>query len=218
MNIIVVGCGRVGAELAYGLYRREHHVTVIDEEPSAFENLPSDFRGRTVEGEVLAPDVLHRAGIETAQGLATVTSSDSLNAVVAHLARTVYKVPNTVVRLYDPRQRPLIESFGLQIVSPSTWGAQRIEEILIGVTNQPVFSAGNGEVQIFQIAVPQSWNDRRAVEMNTEGQRVVVAVTRSGRAFVPTHDSRLQTDDIVHVSATATGMVALHEQLGLTEG
>src|SRR5450759_2742546 len=88
MNIIVVGCGRVGAELAYGLYRREHHVTVIDEEPSAFENLPSDFRGRTVEGEVLAPDVLHRAGIETAQGLATVTSSDSLNAVVAHLART----------------------------------------------------------------------------------------------------------------------------------
>jgi trk system potassium uptake protein TrkA len=218
MNIIVVGCGRVGAELAYGLYRREHHVTVIDEEPSAFENLPSDFRGRTVEGEVLAPDVLHRAGIETAQGLATVTSSDSLNAVVAHLARTVYKVPNTVVRLYDPRQRPLIESFGLQIVSPSTWGAQRIEEILIGVTNQPVFSAGNGEVQIFQIAVPQSWNDRRAVEMNSEGQRVVVAVTRSGRAFVPTHDSRLQTDDIVHVSATATGMVALHEQLGLTEG
>ena len=38
MNIIVVGCGRVGAELAYGLYRREHHVTVIDEEPNAFEN------------------------------------------------------------------------------------------------------------------------------------------------------------------------------------
>jgi trk system potassium uptake protein len=219
MNIIVVGCGRVGAELAYGLYRREHHVTVIDEEPSAFENLPSDFRGRTVEGEVLAPDVLHRGGIETAQGLAAVTSSDSLNAVVAHLARAVYKVPNTAVRLYDPRQRPLIESFGLQIVSPSTWGAQRIEEILIGVTNQPVFSAGNGEVQIFQIAVPQSWNDRRAVEMNTEGQRVVVAVTRGGRAFVPTHESRLQTDDIVHVSATATGMVALHEQLelGLTE-
>jgi trk system potassium uptake protein TrkA len=218
MNIIVVGCGRVGAELAYGLYRHEHHVTVIDEEPSAFENLPSDFRGRTVEGEVLAPDVLHRAGIETAQGMAAVTSSDSLNAVVAHLARTVYKVPNTVVRLYDPRQRPLIESFALQIVSPSTWGAQRIEEILIGVTNEPVYSAGNGEVQVFQIAVPQSWNDRRAVEMNTEGQRVVVAVTRSGRAFVPTHESRLQTDDIVYVSAIATGIVALHEQMGLTEG
>ena len=37
----------------------------------------------------------------------------------------------------------------------------------------------------------------------------------AGRAFLPTQDSRLQTDDIVHVSATATGMVALHEQLGL---
>ncbi len=215
MNIIVVGCGRVGAELAYGLYRREHHVTVIDEEPNAFENLPPDFRGRTVEGEVLAPDVLHRAGIETAQGLAAVTSSDSLNAVVAHLARSVYRVPNVVVRLYNPRQRPLVESFGLQIVSPSTWGAQRIEEILTGVTSEPVFSAGNGEVQIFQMVVPQSWNERPAVEINKEGHRLVVAITRGGRAFVPTRDSRLQTDDIVHVSATETGMLALHEQLGI---
>lgn len=215
MNIIVVGCGRVGAELAYGLYRHDHHVTVIDEDPAAFENLPSDFRGRTVEGEVLAPDVLHRAGIEVAQGLAAVTSSDSLNAVVAHLAHAVYNVPNAVVRLYNPRQRPLIEFFGLQIVSPSTWGAQRIEEILIGVTNEPVCSAGNGEVQVFQITVPQSWNDRLAAELNAEGQRVVASVSRGGKAFVPTHDSRLQTDDIVQVSATATGMVALQEQLGL---
>ena len=48
MNVIVVGCGRVGSELAYRLHQRGHQVTVIDQEASAFNNLPPDFRGRKV--------------------------------------------------------------------------------------------------------------------------------------------------------------------------
>ena len=63
MNVIVVGCGRVGSELAYGLYKRGHKVTVVDTDADAFANLPADFRGRTVEGDVLTPDILQRAGI-----------------------------------------------------------------------------------------------------------------------------------------------------------
>ena len=217
MEIIVVGCGRVGAELAYGLYQRQHLVTVIDEEASAFETLPPDFRGKTVEGEVLAPDVLHRAGIETAQGLAAVTSSDSLNAVVAHLARSIYHIPNVVVRAYDPSQRPLLESFGLQFVSPSTWGAQRIEELLTGVTTEAILSAGNGEVEIYQYVVPAALSGRRADELNVEGERMVVALARAGKASLPGHTSRLAEGDVVFISATATGMASLHSQLKRVE-
>jgi trk system potassium uptake protein len=50
MNMIVIGCGRVGAELAYRLYKKGHRVTVIDKVDSAFANLPPDFRGRTWKG------------------------------------------------------------------------------------------------------------------------------------------------------------------------
>src|SRR5512142_1445210 len=130
MRVIVVGCGRIGSELAYRLYRKGHEVAVIDSVGAAFNNLHPDFRGRTVEGEALGQDVLHRAGIEHADGLAAVTSIDSLNAVVAHVARTVYDVPHVVVRNFDPDWRPLHESFGLQIISSTSWGAQRIEELL----------------------------------------------------------------------------------------
>jgi trk system potassium uptake protein TrkA len=97
MKIIVVGCGRVGSELAYRLNLKGHNVTVIDQVDAAFDNLPPDFRGRTVEGEVLNQDVLRRAGIEHADGVATVTNSDALNAVVAHVARTVYEVDRVAV-------------------------------------------------------------------------------------------------------------------------
>jgi trk system potassium uptake protein len=130
MNIIIIGCGRVGAEVAYGLYRKGHKVTVIDQASSAFRNLPEDFRGLTMRGDVLMQDVLLRAGIETAHALAAVTPSDSVNTVLGHIAQVVFKVPNVVVRNYDPRKRPLHEAFGLQVISPVSMGSQRIEEIL----------------------------------------------------------------------------------------
>jgi len=100
--IIVVGCGRVGAELAFRLYQRGHQVAVIDQVGSSFANLDPDYRGRTIEGEVLSQDVLTRAGIEEADGLTAVTNSDSVNAVVGHIAREVYSVATVVVRNYDP--------------------------------------------------------------------------------------------------------------------
>lgn len=130
MNIIVVGCGRVGAEVAYGLFRKGHKVTVIDQDTSAFRNLPEDFRGLTMRGDVLTQDVLMRAGIERAQALAAVTPSDSVNTVLGHIAHVVFKVPNVVVRNYDPRKRALHDAFGLQVISPVTMGAERIEDIL----------------------------------------------------------------------------------------
>ena len=96
MNFIVVGCGRVGAELAFRLYRNGHQVVVVDSSRDAFNRLHPDFRGRTLEGEGLAENVLERAGIHEADGLAAVTNSDTLNAVVAHTARTIYEVPIVV--------------------------------------------------------------------------------------------------------------------------
>ena len=160
MFIIVVGCGRVGAELAFRLYQRGHQVAVIDQVGTSFVNLDPEYRGRTIEGEVLSQDVLTRAGIEEAEGLTAVTNSDSVNAVVGHIAREVYKVPNVVVRNYNPRWLPMHEAFGEQVVSSTAWGAQRIEELLYQPLGRAVFSAGNGEVEIYELVVPEAWNGR----------------------------------------------------------
>lgn len=217
MNVIVVGCGRVGSALAYQLYKKGHQVTVVDRETSSFNNLPPDFSGRMEEGDVLSRDVLHRAGIEQADALATVTSSDSINAVVAHVARTVYDVPNVVVRNYDARWRPLQEAFGLQVVSPASWGAQRMEELLFGapLQVQAVFSAGNAEVEIYELAVPEKWHGRSLQELLPEGQCLTVALTRAGRAMLPSCDLRLEVGDVIYLSATLGGIEALRRRLAL---
>ena len=125
MNFIVLGCGRVGAELAYHLYKSGHQIVVVDVNKQAFNRLHPDFRGRTLEGEGLAENVLERAGAREADGLAAVTNSDALNAVVAHTAREFYDVPVVVARNYDPTLRKLIEAFDLQTVGSTIWAEKR---------------------------------------------------------------------------------------------
>lgn len=217
MNVIVAGCGRVGSGLAYQLYKKGHQVTVVDQVASAFDNLPSDFHGRVEEGDVLSRDVLHRAGIEQADGLAAVTNSDSVNAVVAHVAHTVYHVPNVVARNYNPRWRPLHEAFGLQVISSASWGAQRIEELLLSASIRTVFSAGNAEVEIYELVVPEAWYGRSLQELLPEGQCVAVALTRAGRAMLPSYESRLEAGDVIYLSATLEGIETLHHWLNSSQ-
>lgn len=212
MNMIVIGCGRVGAELAQRLSEKGHRVTVVDNVPASFYNLPLDFRGRTVEGEALNQDVLRRAGIDQADGLAVVTSSDSTNAVVAHIARVHYGIPNVIVRNYNPGYRGLYEAFGLQVVSSSSWGAQRIEELLYHQEMRTVFSAGNGEVEVYEFNVPAAWEGRKLGDLMSGDGCAPTALTRAGRAMLPDCDTVLQPGDVVLVSATFDGIQALRSR------
>ena len=213
MNIIVVGCGRVGAELAYRLFQKGHKVTVIDQTAAAFTNLPNDFIGLTIEGEATNQNVLHRAGIESANGLAAVTKSDPLNAVVAHIARTTFGINNVVVRNYDPKLRGLLELFNLQLVGSSSWGAQRLEELIAHVELRAVFSAGNGEVEIYEFSVPFTWDGHKLGELLPEANCAPVSLTRAGSAVLPTLDTELKSNDIILVSATFDGIEAVRKQL-----
>lgn len=214
MNFIVVGCGRVGAELAYHLFKGGHQVVVVDSRKEAFNRLHPDFRGRTLEGEGLAESVLERAGIREAQGLAAVTNSDTLNAVVAHIAITFYNVPNVVARNYDPNLRSVIEAFGLQTVGSTYWGAQRVEELLMNPSQKVVYSAGNGEVEIYEIIIPQSWDGHTLGELLDPLKHCLpVAFSRAGRASLPQLGMKLQTGDLLNVSSTFEGISALTARL-----
>lgn len=207
MIFIVVGCGRVGSELASRLFKSGHQVVVVDSNKESFNRLPPDFRGRTIEGEGLAESVLERAGIRQAHGLAAVTNSDTMNIVVAHTARAVYNVQTVVARNYDPNLRPVIEAFGLQTVSSTYWGAQRVEELLMSPSQKAVYSAGNGEVEVYQVLIPRGWNGRKLNELlETVKVCLPVAITRAGRSFLPDVTTLLHEGDIFYVSTTFEGI------------
>jgi trk system potassium uptake protein TrkA len=213
MNIIVVGCGRVGAEVAYGLFSKGHKITVVDQDAGAFRNLPEDFRGMTLQGDVLTHDILLRAGIEHADALAAVTPNDSVNTVLGHIARVVFNVPNVVVRNFDPRKSSMHGAFGLQVISPVSMGAQRIEEILSGELLHCVYQAGDGTVEIYQMSVPKVWHGAHLHELVPQEQYRVVSLTRGGRSALPKPDTQVESGDILHISTTREAAQALRERL-----
>jgi trk/ktr system potassium uptake protein len=218
MNLIVVGCGRVGSDLAYRSFQKGHQVVIIDNSPRAFGNLPADFRGRTVEGEGLSKDVLHRADIEGADGLAAVTDSDAVNAVIAHIAHSVYNIPNVVIRNNNPSWRQFHEAFGVQIVSSASWAAQRIEELLYPAAMPIVFSAGNGEVEIYEFIVTERWAGSIVADLLPASECIAVAITRAGRSMLPSQEVHLEAGDILHFSATLEGIQALRARLDAPGG
>jgi trk system potassium uptake protein TrkA len=214
MNFIIVGCGRVGAELCYHLFKSGHQVVVVDIDKGAFNRLRPDFRGRTLEGEGLAEGVLERAGIREADGLAAVTNSDTLNAVVAHAAHIIYNVPNVVARNYDPNLRSVIEAFGLQTVGSTSWGAQRVEELMMNPTQRVVYSAGNGEVEVYEVIIPEKWGGHTLGELLEPLEKCYpVAVARAGRSYLPDPALELQDGDLLNFGSTFEGMRALMVRL-----
>jgi trk system potassium uptake protein len=206
MKAIVVGCGRIGAELAYRLSKNGHDVSVVDNVAAAFGNLPADFQGRIHEGDALNQDILIRAGIETCDVLAAVTNNDALNMVVSHVARTEYKIDNVVARNYNPNVREFFEAFNIQVVSSTSWGAQRIEELMYHADARTVFSAGNGEVEIYELTINEAWDGKTIADLIPCSDCKPIAVTRAGKATIPENTTVLKKGDVLNVAATFDGI------------
>jgi len=206
MKAIIVGCGRIGSQLAYSMYKRGHEISVVDEEEASFENLPTDFQGRLHEGDAMNQDVLERAGVKNCDALAAVTDSDALNIIIAHIAQSEYKVGRVIARNYDPKLRKVYEVFGIQVVSSTSWGSQRIEELMTDTDMRTVFSAGNGEVEIYELPINTPLNNLKISDLITCTTCNPLAITRAGKASLPDMDTVVQSGDILTVAATMDGI------------
>lgn len=204
MKLIIVGCGRIGSELAQVVLNEGHQVAIIDRSASAFERLSADFGGRTICGDVLDQDVLSRAGIKDADGLAAVTSDDATNFVAARVAKEIFRVPNVVVRAYDPRRRETFEALGIRSIASSSWGAKRLTQLLTHSGQLPLLTLGHGEVSLVEININPEQAGQRISDLRLQGYPV--AVIRHGDALLPSSDLKLQVDDMVILSISSDAL------------
>ena len=216
MRILIIGCHRVGSGLARTLSLRGQAVTVVDNVPAAFERLGAGFKGQTVLGIGFDRDVLIQAGIERADGLAAVTASDEVNVVTARIASQVFHVPKVIARLYDPRQAEIYKRLGVQTIAPTTWGINRIADLLLHSQLDTVLSLGSGEVDVVAAQVPPSLAGRTVQDLTILGEVHVVAITRSGKAFMPILGTTFREGDMLHVAVLAASADRLKEMLTLS--
>ena len=117
MRVIVVGCGRVGSELAVRLEREGHDVAVLDKNANAFRRLPENWPGDKIVGFGFDRDDLTRAGVQRAGALAAVTSGDNSNILTARIARETLHARSAAVQTIKNRRLPIrlrlpVERFG----------------------------------------------------------------------------------------------------------
>ena len=214
MRVIVIGCGRVGSELARSLSTQGHQVAVIDRKQEAFLRLGPSFAGRTVMGDVMDEAVLHRAGIETAEAFASVTPSDEANLVAAKTARDVFHVPNVVARVYDPAFATVFTHAGLPTVISSSWGARQIEHALTGSNVAEVVSFGNEAVVLVQIRVPASWAGHTIAQASQTAEVRPAAWVRQGEAQLADPETRLEAGDFLIAAARQEDLGRLRAMVG----
>lgn len=130
MNVVIMGCGRVGAQLATMLDAEGHKVTILDVASYSFRRLPSSFGGTALVGDGTDQEALVKAGIEVAAAFVAVTQGDNRNVMAAQIAKHIYDVPRVVCRIYDPLRKDLYASLGLEAISPTTVFAQMLKERL----------------------------------------------------------------------------------------
>jgi len=130
MKVLIMGCGRVGAQLAYILEADGHEVTLLDVDPSAFGKLHHTFRGNALLGDGTDEDSLHRASIEKMDAFIALTQADNTNIMAAQIAKSVFNVPKVVCRVYDPTREELYQQLGLDTICPTALVAESVKERL----------------------------------------------------------------------------------------
>jgi trk system potassium uptake protein TrkA len=215
MNLIVVGCGRLGAELADRMARDGEDVVVIDKNPQAFYRLGTGFRGKTLQGVGFDRDVLVQAGIERSDALAAVTSGDNSNIITARIARMVFHVPKVVARIYDPRRAEIYQRLGLSTISSTIWGVNRVVQLLSHRDLNVIASLGNGEVDLVEVDVPHHWVSRTVNQVTVPGEVTISAINRSGRTFLPTLGTAFEEGDVLVIGVLASSRNQLQRLLAV---
>ena len=131
MNIVIMGCGRVGAQLASLLDAEGHKVNVLDIDDNSFRRLSSTFGGTALLGDGTDAEVLKKAGIEEASVFVAVTQGDNRNVMAAQIAKHIFNIPRVLCRVYDPLRKDIYETLGIEAISPTTIFAQLLKEKLL---------------------------------------------------------------------------------------
>lgn len=179
MNILIVGCGRMGSALAGLLCREGHDVSIIDRHESSFSLLPADYNGYTTVGVPIDQDVLRQAGIESCDAVAAVSPDDNTNIMVGQLAKQIFKVRTVIARIYDPARESVYSHFGLDTICPTNIAVDSVRSALLSQQSQRL-NFGTSTITFRTIPVPERLIGVSTGDIEEPENEGIFAVRRKG--------------------------------------
>jgi trk system potassium uptake protein TrkA len=197
MYIVILGCGRVGAELANLLSIEGHDVVVVDKHPESFSRLGDAFNGLTVVGNGVFTRVLQDAGIERADIFCSLTNSDNINIMASQVARGIFKVKRVISLIYDPRKAVFYKSLGLDVLNETGLFASMLrdkitDKILSG------YLIETNELGVMEFPVTEEFFGKRVEEMSVPHEFNITAIRyATGGVFIPDAKTVVAKGDVV---------------------
>ena len=213
MRVVILGCGRLGSQVANALDRQGHEVSVIDVDPDAFRRLGAGFSGVKITGLGFDRETLLKSGIERADAFVAVARGDNHNIVSALVARNVFRVPRVVARIYDPERARLYWSMGILTIAPVNWGANQILAYLSYVQAREIMTLGQAEVRLYEVECPPKLVGRSVGELEVAQEVKVVSVIRRGRASLATSGMVLEQGDFLFVAVKSDYVERFEEMI-----
>ncbi|MCK9603351.1 MAG: TrkA family potassium uptake protein [Candidatus Omnitrophica bacterium] len=184
MYVIIVGCGRVGSELAKLLSNESHNVVVIDKSRDSLDRLGGTFNGVTMVGNGFDLALLKQAGIEKADVFCAVTNGDNTNLISAQVAKKIFKVPKVLARVYDPQRAHIYAALGLDIISGTILFAAMLRDKIIE-SRFSSYLIESKDLGVIEIEVKDNLIGKTAPDVNMAGEFLVVAIRRMDGVIIP---------------------------------
>jgi trk system potassium uptake protein TrkA len=201
VRVLVVGCGRVGSDLARHLADDGHDVSIIDESPDKLRALGSTFNGTIHVGLPVDIRVLREAGIELADALVAVTNDDNTNVMSVQLAKQVFGVPRTLARLDEPGRADSYRALDISYVAGAKLTANVMYERILEDDFDYHVTFSGGDVEIVEMELSAAAAGMTVRDIEVDDQLRVAAVRRRDRTLVPRGDFVLREGDLVVASA-----------------
>lgn len=198
MHVIVVGCGRVGSELAARLSYEGHSTVIIDKNSSAFRRLSPTFSGKTITGLGFDRERLEAAEIDRADALAAVTSGDNSNILTARIAKETFEVPKVVARIYDPKRAEIYQRLGIATVATVTWTTEQAMRRLFEDYAQPDWIEPHGGYVLLERGLPLHMTGHRLTNLTEIPNALPILLTRGTSAKLFNNELVAQEGDVVH--------------------
>jgi len=209
--VIIVGCGRVGSELAKLLSSEGHNVVVIDRMSESFDRLGSAFNGLTLTGNGFNLGLLKQAGIEKADAFCAVTNGDNTNLICAQVAKKIFKVPKVFARVYDPQRAHIFAALGLDIISGTVLFAAMLRDKVIE-SRFSSYLIESKDLGVIEIEVKTSLAGKSVQDINLPGEFLVVAIRRMDGVILPEPTSVLKSKDILMAAVKVESLKKIKEK------
>ena len=176
MNILIIGCGRVGISLAERLDSYGHDVAIVDSNVDKFRALSDEFTGITVCGMPMDMQVVQNAGIKNCDAVAVVTSDDNLNITVSQVVKKFFGVENVLARISDPAREKVFKKFGLKTVCPTNLAGDAMFVALTQPFDNKNMTFGVSTVSFTCVPIEEQFVGRDVGGLGEENDRSVFGV------------------------------------------